>query len=188
MTFPLTRISVIDGSKRSTKANAYFSGLGKKKSIVLYDTLMKEHTTEEITGILAHEVGHFKKKHIIQSLVIGILQTGLTLFIFGWLAKSPHLAEALGATQNSFHLSLIAFSLLFAPISMITGILMNMLSRKNEFEADNFAKETYSAKPLMDSLKKLSVHHLSNLTPDKWNVFVSYSHPPLVERLKNLAK
>jgi STE24 endopeptidase len=184
--FPLTNIFVIDGSKRSSKANAFFSGLGNKKAIVLYDTLMEDNTVEELTAILAHEVGHYKKNHIKQSMLLGILQTGVLFFIFGLLSKSEALAGAFGVTTNSFHISLIGFSLLYSPVSLMIGILMNLFSRKNEFEADAFAKETYDGVPLQSALKKLSVNHLSNLTPNKNYVFVHYSHPPLVERLTAL--
>ncbi len=184
--FPLTNIFVIDGSKRSSKANAFFSGLGKKKAIVLYDTLMEDNTEEELTAILAHEVGHYKKNHIKQSMVLGVIQTGVLFFLFGLLSKSTALAGAFGVTENSFHIALIGFSLLYTPVSLIVGILMNMFSRKNEFEADAFAKETYDGAPLQSALKKLSVNHLSNLTPDSRYVFVHYSHPPLVARLKAL--
>lgn len=184
--FPLTNIMVIDGSKRSSKANAYFSGLGNKKSIVLFDTLMKDNTDEEITAILAHKVGHYKKKHITKSMVISLFQTAVLFALFGYIAGNPNLAMALGAQESSFHISLIAFSLLYAPVSMFTGVLMNIYSRKNEFEADNYAKITYSGEPLASALKKLSINHLSNLTPHKAYVFVHYSHPPLVERLEKL--
>lgn len=186
--FPLTNIFVIDGSKRSSKANAFFSGLGKQKAIVLYDTLMKDNTDEELTAILAHEVGHYKKNHIKQSMFLGIIQTGIMFFLFGILSKSEALSQAFGVAENSFHISLIGFTLLYAPISMIIGIFMNMFSRKNEFEADAYAKETYGSTPLISALKKLSVNHLSNLTPNKWYVFVNYSHPPLIERWKAMLK
>lgn len=184
--FPLTNIFVIDGSKRSNKANAYFSGIGKKKAIVLYDTLMKDNTEEELTAILAHEVGHYKMKHVQKSLILSVLQTGVLLFIFGSLASSTALASALGTSEISFHIALLGFSMLYSPISLLTGIAMNMYSRKNEYEADAFAKKTYQAESLMSALKKLSVNHLSNLTPNKIYTFVHYSHPPLVQRLKAL--
>tara|TARA_B100000497_G_C7684601_1_gene414656 strand:+ start:1224 stop:2453 length:1230 start_codon:yes stop_codon:yes gene_type:complete len=184
--FPLTNIFVIDGSKRSSKANAFFSGLGKKKAIVLYDTLMKDNTEEELTAILAHEVGHYKKNHIKQGMILGVIQTGVLFFLFGLLSSSSLLAEALGASSNSFHIALIGFSMLYSPISLMTGIGMNLLSRKNEFEADNFAKETYNGEPLQTALKNLSVSHLSNLTPHPSYVFVHYSHPPLIARLEAL--
>ena len=185
--FPLTNIFVIDGSKRSSKANAFFSGLGKKKAIVLYDSLMADNTVEELTAILAHEVGHYKKNHIKLSMLLGVLQTGVLFFVFGLLSKSEALPGAFGVAENSFHISLIGFSLLYAPISMMIGILMNIYSRKNEFEADAYAKETYAAEPLQSALRKLSVNHLSNLTPNPSYVFVHYSHPPLVQRLEALA-
>ena len=186
--FPLTNIFVIDGSKRSSKANAFFSGLGNKKAIVLYDTLMKDNTDEELTAILAHEVGHYKKNHIKQTMILGVMQTGIMFFLFGLLSKSEALSGAFGVTENSFHISLIGFTLLYAPISMIIGIFMNMFSRKNEFEADAYAKSTYGETPLISALKKLSVNHLSNLTPNKWYVFVHYSHPPLIERWQAMLK
>lgn len=187
--FPLTNIFVIDGSKRSSKANAYFSGLGSKKTIVLYDTLIAEHTEEELVAILAHEVGHYKLKHIQKSLVIGILQMGIVLFILSWAVSFPQLTSALGLETNKpvFALGLIAFSMLYAPISTLTGLLMNIYSRKNEFEADNYAKEnTGSGVFLISALKKLSSNNLSNLNPDKWYVFFNYSHPPLRHRIEKL--
>ncbi len=184
--FPLTNIMVMDGSKRSTKANAFFSGLGNRKNIVLYDNLINDMNTDEITAVLAHEVGHYKKKHVLQSMVISVLQMGILFFVFGLLAAYPLMAEVLGATQNSFHLSLVTFSLLYSPISIITGLLMNVFSRKNEYEADNYAKETYSAQPLISGLKKLSVNHLSNLQPHPAYVFFNYSHPTLLQRIRNL--
>ena len=184
--FPLNNIMVIDGSKRSTKANAFFSGMGSKKSIVLYDNLIKDMNTQEITAVLAHEVGHYKKKHVLQSMVISVAQMCIMFFIFGWLAGNPLMAEVLGAKQNSFHLSLVTFSLLYSPISIITGLLMNVFSRKNEYEADTFAKETYAVEPRVTALKKLSVNHLSNLQPHPAFVFFNYSHPTLLQRMRNL--
>lgn len=184
--FSLKNIFVIDGSKRSSKSNAYFSGLGSKKAIVLYDTLIEDNSKEELTAILAHEVGHYKKKHILMSMFLSITQMGIMFFVFGWLSKNQNLALALGVESINFHIALIAFGMLYAPISLITGILMNIYSRKNEFEADAFAKETYGSEFLMSSLKKLSKKHLSNLTPNKFYTFIHYSHPPLVERLKAL--
>jgi STE24 endopeptidase len=184
--FPLTNIFVMDGSKRSSKANAFFSGMGSKKNIVLYDTLINESTIEEITAVLAHEVGHYKRKHILQSMALSVAQMGVMFYVFGWLAASPVMGEVLGAKVNNFHLSLIAFSLIYAPISMITGLLMNIFSRKNEYEADNYAKETYSEKPLITALKKMSINHLSNLQPHPAYVFFNYSHPTLWQRMKHL--
>lgn len=184
--FPLTNIMVMDGSKRSSKANAFFSGIGSRKNIVLFDNLIKDLSIEEITAVLAHEVGHYKKKHILQGMVIGILQMGLMFLLFGWLSRNPVLAEVLGAQKNSFHLSLIVFSLLFSPINLITSLFMHMLSRKNEYEADNYAKTTFAAEPLISSLKKLTVNHLSNVQPHPAYVFFNYSHPTLLQRMRNL--
>lgn len=186
VSFPLTNIMVMDGSKRSAKANAFFSGMGSKKNIVLYDTLIKDMTTDEITAVLAHEVGHYKKKHVTQGMVISVLQMGIMLFIFGLLSNSPVMAEVLGAKENSFHLSLVTFSLLYSPISLVTGLLMNLFSRKNEYEADAYARDTYSMQPLITSLKKLSVNHLSNLQPHPAYVFFNYSHPTLLQRINGM--
>ena len=184
--FPLKNIFVIDGSKRSTKSNAYFSGIGAKKTIVLYDTLVKNHSVEELVAVLAHEVGHYKKKHIRNSLVLSTLQTGVLFFIFGKMAGSVTLAHMLGAQEPGFHIGLLAFTLIVNPVSLVLGILMNIYSRKNEFEADAFAKETHNGGSLKEALKKLSVDNLSNLHPHPAYVFLHYSHPPLLERLKAL--
>ena len=184
--FPLKDIFVMDGSKRSSKANAFFSGLGKKKKIVLYDTLIKEHSNDELVAVLAHETGHFKLKHTRTGFIAGILQTGIMLFIFSLLQGNPLLIEGLGAKQAGLHLELFTFALIYSPISLITGILMHLLSRKNEFEADAFAKKTFNGNALSTALKKLSADSLSNLTPHKAYVFVHYSHPPLLKRLEAL--
>ncbi|MDH5603380.1 MAG: M48 family metallopeptidase [Cyclobacteriaceae bacterium] len=184
--FPLTHLFVMDGSKRSKKSNAFFMGIGKKKKIVLYDTLVKNHSIEELVSILAHEVGHYKKKHIISGLVITILQTGFILFILSLFVYNENLSFALGSDMIGIHLNLIAFSILYSPLSSLTGIVMNMYSRKNEFEADAFARKTYKAEPLKEALKKLSVDNLSNLYPHPFYVFIHYSHPPLLVRLKAL--
>jgi STE24 endopeptidase len=184
--FPLTNIMVIDGSKRSTKANAYFSGLGSKKSIVLFDTLIKEHSEEEIVAVLAHEVGHYKKKHIQQGMFLSVIHTGIMLFLLANFIFSPALSQALGVQQPTFHIGLIAFMMLWSPISMVTGIFMSMFSRKNEYEADRYAKENYAAEPLISALKKLSAHNLSNLQPHPLYVFIHYSHPTLLQRIRAL--
>ena len=181
--FPLDNIFVIDGSKRSAKSNAFFSGIGKKKKIVMYDTLIENHSKEELVAVLAHEVGHFKKKHIITGYILSILQTGFTLFIMSLIIFSPAMSEALGGSQLAIHLNLLAFGILYSPISQFVGIFMNILSRKNEFEADAFAKETYNGTFLQQALKKLSVDNLSNLFPHPAYVFINYSHPPLLKRL-----
>lgn len=184
--FELTDIYVIDASKRSTKANAYFTGLGKKKRIVLYDTLINDLTTDEIVAVLAHEIGHYKKKHTLQGLLISTLQTGILLFILSYFVQSQSLAEALGSNDSSFHLGIIAFTVLFTPISMILGIVMNIISRKNEYQADAFAAQYGLSDALISGLKKLSIKSLSNLNPDSWYVFFYYSHPTLLQRIAKL--
>ena len=186
--FTINNIFVIDGSKRSTKANAYFSGFGSQKRITLYDTLINDLDTDEIVAVLAHEVGHYKRKHIIFNLISSILLTGLTLFILSLFVNSPILSEALGVSIPSFHIGLIAFGILYSPISEVTGLFMNYMSRKFEYQADNYAKETFEGKALITSLKKLSKNSLSNLTPHPAYVFAHYSHPTLLERIKNLEK
>lgn len=186
--FPLENILVMDGSKRSAKANAFFSGFGKRKKVVLYDTLLEQHPPDELVAVLAHEVGHYKKKHILWSIVLSILQVGLMLYLLGQFIFSENMSLALGGNAWSAELNIIGFTMLFAPLSMIVGIGMNWLSRKNEFEADAFAKETYAGKPLAEALKTLSVKTLSSINPHPWYVFVNYSHPPLLERLEKLEK
>jgi STE24 endopeptidase len=182
--FPLSNIFVIDGSKRSSKSNAFFSGLGKKKKIVLYDTLIKNHSTEELVSILAHEVGHYKKKHVIQNYILSILQSALMLFLLSKMITNEQLSLALGGTDLSIHLNLLAFGMLYTPVSKLLGVFHNILSRKNEYEADAYAAETASGTALVSALKNLSLDNLSNLWPHKWFVFFHYSHPPLVQRLR----
>ncbi len=186
--FKLDKIFVIDGSKRSTKANAYFSGFGSEKRVTLYDTLINDLDEEEIVAVLAHEVGHYKKKHIIFNLFASILMTGLMLYILSLFISNPLLSNTLGVETPSFHIGLIAFGLLYAPISEITGLIMNLFSRKFEYQADDYAKNTYKGEPLITSLKKLSKNSLSNLTPHPAYVFMHYSHPTLLERIENLRK
>ncbi len=184
--FELKNIFVIDGSKRSTKANAYFSGFGKEKRITLYDTLIHDLNEQEIVAVLAHEVGHYKRKHIIFNLAASLALTGFTLYVLSLFINHPEISRAIGVSTPSFHAGLVGFALLYSPISEITGLAMNYLSRKFEFQADDYAKTTFSATPLITSLKKLSKNSLSNLTPHPAYVFVHYSHPPLVERIRNL--
>ncbi|NQX85875.1 MAG: M48 family metallopeptidase [Flavobacteriaceae bacterium] len=184
--FSLSKIFIIDGSKRSTKANAYFSGFGNEKRITLFDTLVNDLEEEEIVAVLAHEVGHYKKKHIIFNLISAISLTGLSFYIFSLFISKPVLSEALGVSTHSFHIGLIAFGLLYSPISEFTGLIMNVMSRKFEYQADDYAKATYAAEPLISALKKLSKNSLSNLTPHAAYVFMHYSHPTLLERIKNL--
>lgn len=184
--FDLDKIFVIDGSRRSTKANAYFSGFGREKRVTLYDTLINELNSEEIVAVLAHEVGHYKRKHIIFNLMISIALTGLTLYVLSIFVGNPLLSNAIGVKTASFHVGLVAFGLLYSPISEITGLLTNILSRKFEYQADDYAKDTYKAQPLISSLKKLSKNSLSNLTPHKAYVWMHYSHPTLYQRIINL--
>jgi STE24 endopeptidase len=184
--FELKNIFVIDGSKRSTKANAYFSGFGKQKRVTLYDTLINDLDEDEIVAVLAHEVGHYKRKHIIFNLFASLMLTGITLFILSIFINNPQVSLAIGVSQPSFHAALIGFGILYSPISEITGLIMNYLSRKFEYEADNYAKDTFAAMPLVSSLKKLSKNSLSNLTPHPAYVFMHYSHPPLISRIRNL--
>jgi STE24 endopeptidase len=184
VSFPLDNIFVIDGSKRSSKSNAFFSGIGKKKKIVLYDTLISNHSTDELVAVLAHEVGHFKKKHIIWTYVLSVVQIVFTLFILSLMIFNKDVSLALGGEQLSIPLNLIGFAVLFSPISAITGLLMNIFSRKNEYEADAYARESFGATPLAQALKKLSVDNLSDLYPHPLYVFFHYSHPPLLKRLQ----
>lgn len=186
--FKLDKIFIINGSKRSTKANAYFSGFGSEKRVTLYDTLINDLNDEEIVAVLAHEVGHYKKKHIVFNMFASILLTGLTLFILSLFISNPLLSQALGVKIPSFHIGIITFAMLYAPISEITGLIMNLISRKFEYQADNYAKNTYDSAPLITSLKKLSKNSLSNLTPHPAYVFMHYSHPTLLERINNLRK
>jgi len=184
--FRLKNIYVIDGSKRSTKANAYFSGFGPKKRIVLFDTLIKEMSDEEIVAVLAHEIGHYKKKHVLRSLVFSVILTGLMLFLFSLVIDSPLLSKAMGAEVPSFHLGLIVFGILYSPLSLLIGLITNYISRSNEFEADRFVHDNYDPGILAGALKKLSVKNLSNMIPHPVYVFFHYSHPPLLERLAKL--
>ena len=181
-------IYVLNGSKRSTKANAYFSGFGNQKRITLYDTLINDLENDEIVAVLAHEVGHYKRKHILYNLTLSIILTGFALFVLSLFIKTPVLSLALGVSLPSFHIGLIAFGILYSPVSQILGIFMNYMSRKFEYQADNYAKNTFSALPLISSLKKLSKNSLSNLTPHYLYVFFHFSHPTLLERIKNLKK
>jgi len=186
--FKLDNVFIINGSKRSSKGNAYFTGLGPKKRIVLYDTLTEQMTTEEMVAVLAHEIGHYKKRHVILGLLLGLLQTGVILFLFSVFVNSQILSQALGVEEPNFHIGMIAFGILWSPVSMITGLFINMLSRRHEFQADEFASVNYDPKMLASALKKLSVKNLSNLTPHPLYVFFNYSHPPLLQRLDHIAK
>ena len=186
--FTLDKIFVIDGSKRSTKANAYFSGFGSEKRVTLYDTLINDLNEKEIVAVLAHEVGHYKRNHIIINLIVAILTTGFTLWLLSLFISNSLLSEALNVSQPSFHIGLVAFGVLYSPISGITSLIMNYLSRKFEYQADDYAKNTFASEPLISGLKKLSKNSLSNLTPHPLYVFAHYSHPTLLQRFKNLNK
>ena len=181
--FKLDNIYVIDGSKRSTKANAYFTGLGPKKRVVLYDTLIDELTEEEIVAVLAHEVGHYKKRHTLRSMVVSVIQMGVLFWLFSLCVNNAALSEALGGDRAYFQLGLIAFAILYSPVNLILGIGMNVWSRSNEYEADAFVARYYEGDNLVSGLKKISVKSLSNLTPHPLYEYIYYSHPSLLKRI-----
>lgn len=184
--FKVTDIYVMDSSKRSTKANAYFTGIGPKKRIVLFDTLIEKLTTEEIVAVLSHEIGHNKHKHIVKSICLSALTSLFMFAIFGYLVSSPELSEAMGGSVPSFHLGMFAFMMLYSPISLILGILTSVLSRKNEYEADAFAAKHGLGDALCSALKKISSEALSNLQPHPAFVFFKYSHPTLLQRVRKI--
>ncbi len=184
--YKLSNLFQMDGSKRSKKANAFFSGMGPKKTIVLYDTLIEGQSNEEIVAVLAHEIGHYKKKHTTFNLVFGIAQMFGILWLSGWAINQPDLSIGLGVNEPKFYTGLIAFFILFSPLSFVIGMFQNMLSRKMEYQADAYAKETYNGEKLIEALKKLSVDNLSNLNPHPAYVFFNYSHPPIHKRIKAL--
>jgi STE24 endopeptidase len=185
--FKLDKIFVIDGSKRSTRANAYFTGFGSKKRIVLYDTLIKTQSVDQIIAVLAHEIGHYKHKHTVKGLITSILQTGLLLFLFSLIVKSPQVYEALG-TDYGFHIGMIVFVILYSPLSFIISIFMNYISRVYEFQADAYATKTTYASWLIVALKLLTSNNMSDLTPHPWYVIAYYSHPPLLRRIEEMKK
>ena len=180
--FNLKDVYVINGSKRSTKANAYFSGLGPKKKVVLYDTLINDLNTQEIVAVLAHEIGHYKKKHITKGLLMSLVQTAVMVWLLSVALNIPALSQALGASEPSFYMGIIAFGLLFSPVEFFTGIITNMISRKYEYQADAFARNYHFGNELIKALIKLSRNNLSNLTPHPADVFFHYSHPTLLQR------
>jgi len=183
--FPLENVFVMDGSKRSKKSNAFFTGFGKHRRIVLFDTLIKQHKVSELVAVLAHEMGHYKKKHIQKTLIIGIAQMGIMFFLLSIFISYQGLFDAFYMDKKSIYAGLIFFGLLYSPVELFTGILMQMLSRKNEYEADKFSVETTRDKSSMvNALKKLSVHNLSNLLPHPMYVFLNYSHPPVLKRIE----
>ena len=185
--FPLTEVSVMDGSKRSGHSNAYFSGFGKKKRIVLFDTLIEKHSVEELVAILAHEVGHYKKKHILKGVLVSIAHAGVLFFLLSLFIENRGLFDAFRMEQISVYAGLVFFSILYSPIELVLSIFMNVVSRKHEYEADAFAANTVgSAEPLVNGLKTLSVSNLGNLTPDDLTVILNYSHPPILQRIAAL--
>jgi len=187
--FPVENVYVMDGSRRSSKSNAFFTGFGKHKRIALFDTLIKQHTVKELLAVLAHEMGHFKKKHILLGILLGILQTGLMLFLLSVFISYQRLFDAFFMQNISVYAGLIFFAMLYSPLDFFIGLLMQMVSRKNETEADRFAVETTNdSQSMIDALKKLSAHNLTNLTPHPFYVFLNYSHPPVLQRIAAISK
>jgi STE24 endopeptidase len=184
--FRIHSILVIDGSKRSKRANAYFSGFGHNKKVVFYDTLLSDHSNDEIIAILAHEIGHYRKKHVVKGLILGMLQTAFLFWVLSVFLSTPFLSGALGS-QPGFHMGLLSFVLLFSPFSALIGILVNYVSRRHEYQADYFASVTFKAQSLANALKRLSANNLSNLTPHPLYVFFRYSHPTLLQRLEAIS-
>jgi STE24 endopeptidase len=184
--FKLDNIYVMDGSRRSTKGNAFFAGLGPVKRIVLYDTLINDLNIKEITAVLAHEIGHYKKHHVAKSLLISVANSAFVLFLLSMFLQSTALSSALGAAQPGFHINALAFGILYSPVSFGLGLIFNVFSRKNEYQADKFAADNYDADALIEGLKKLSVKSLSNLRPHPLYVFFNYSHPTLLQRIAAL--
>ena len=186
--FKIADLMVMDGSKRSSKANAFFSGLGSRKKIVLFDTLIANHTNDELVAVLAHETGHYKLKHTRTSLIVSLLQTGLMFYLFSIFMTHPGASAAMGGTQSTLELSLLAFMLVYGPVSMLAGLATSYLSRKHEYEADAFATKTFSGAALIAALKKLSTKNLSNPDPHPLNVFFYYSHPTVTQRISAIEK
>lgn len=182
--FPITNIFVINGSKRSKKANAFFSGFGRNKKVVLYDTLIKNHTVDELVAVLAHEIGHYKLNHVKTNMVISIITTGFMLFILSNFIFNSDISYALGGNVSFRHLEIFAFFIIYSPISSIISVLMNIKSRKNEYEADEYAVKNFKKEPMEDALRKLSKDNLTNMTPHPVYEFLNYSHPSISKRLK----
>lgn len=187
--FSAKNIFVLDSSKRSTKGNAFFTGWGRNKRIYLYDTLVDKLSIEEIEAVLAHEIGHYKKRHIWINFAISLSVTGIFLFLFTKISSSDMFTPVFGSTSNgtpNFQLNILGFALIFGPVQSIIGLFTNFLSRKMEFSADNFANGFGLSNPLVSALKKLAAQNYSNLTPHPLYVIIHYSHPPLVQRIKAL--
>jgi STE24 endopeptidase len=187
--FPLEGLFVIDGSRRSTKANAFFTGFGKRKRVALFDTLIERHSTEELVAVVAHEIGHYKRGHIVKGLVLGLAQAGIVYFLLSLALSRGGLFEAFGVSTPSVHAGLVFFMLLYTPLELVLGLILQAFSRRNEFEADAFARATTGrAEALVTALKRLSADSLSNLTPHPLYVALHHSHPPLVERVAALRR
>ena len=187
--FPISRVDVMDGSRRSSHSNAYFSGIGKRKRIALFDTLLEKQSVQEILAIVAHEVGHYKNKHIQKGIVLSILSSGFMFFMVSVFMKNPQLFGAFSMEKLSVYGSIVFFQILFSPINMLLSLFTNALSRKNEFEADQYSVETIGdSMHLISGLKKLTVENLGNLTPHPLNVFLNYSHPPVLQRIRTLSR
>ncbi len=185
--YRLADVTVMDGSKRSSKSNAFFTGFGKNRRIALFDTLIEKHSADELTAVLAHEIGHYKKKHIIKGMITGIIHSGLLFFLLSLFLNQQGLFDAFYMDNVSVYAGMLFFGLLYAPVEMILSIFMTMLSRKHEFQADQFAAETTEHPEwLISALKKLSVDNLSNLRPHPFYVFLNYSHPPVLKRINAL--
>lgn len=185
--FPLKEVSVMDGSRRSAKSNAFFTGIGENKRIALFDTLIENHTVPELVGVLAHEIGHYKKGHIVKSLIIGVATTGLLFFLLGLMMENASLHAAFGVAETSVYVSLVLFGIVMSPVNDLLSIAGNGLSRKHEYEADAYAAEkTGNPQAMADALRKLSKDNLSNLTPHPFYVFLNYTHPPVAQRVEAL--
>jgi len=183
--FPIENVYVMDGSRRSSKSNAFFTGFGKHRRIVLFDTLIKQHTAGELLAVLAHEMGHYKKKHILQSMILGIVQMGIMLYLLSLFISYQGLFDAFYMPQKSVYAGLIFFGMLYSPLGFFIDIFMQMLSRKNETAADRFSVETtQDPHSMAEALKKLSINNLSNLLPHPLYVFLNYSHPPVLQRIQ----
>ncbi len=186
---PLQGVFTMDGSKRSAKANAFFTGFGRFRRIVLFDTLIAQHTTPEIVAVLAHEIGHLKGGHVRKQIFFSLLSALLLFWLLSLVLASDSLATAFGFAAPSLHAGFLIAAWLYIPVSLVVGLVTSALSRKYEYEADAFAKRTTgSAEALVEGLKKLSVNHLSNLSPHPWKVWLEYSHPPVLARVQALKK
>lgn len=187
--FPIDDVSVMDGSKRSSKSNAFFTGFGRHKRIALFDTLVEAHTVSELVAVLAHEVGHYKKQHILQRTVLSILHTGAMFFLLSVFMHHAGLFQAFYVDEPSVYAGLVFFGLLYTPVELLLSVFLQIMSRRHEYEADEYAVHTVDDPAVMgEALKKLAVHNLSNLTPHPFYVFLHYSHPPILQRLQAIRR